>query len=58
VTRQENTVNSRISGKNIGIIATEQSAAKFQNVYFEKGSETRWMWAFNLKGLRYSPLLG
>jgi len=23
-----------------------QSAAKFQNVYFEKGSETRRMWVF------------
>ena len=47
------------NGKNIEIISTEQSAAKFQNVYFEKGSETRWIWVSSLKtDLRYSPLIG
>jgi len=41
------------------IIIDKQSAAKFQNVYFEKGSETRWMWVTQHKlfcaCLRYSP---
>jgi len=47
---KEITINSRkkcvlyIYSKNIKVIITEQSAAKFQNLHFEKGSETRWIW--------------
>ena len=45
-----------VSGKLVKYVKYERVDNQQPSFYSEEGSETRWLWAVYLNGLRYSPV--